>query len=92
MLNFNPDRADIMTKRSLMYAFESQDLIKNGQIKFLGKMNDSRMFHYHANYVNPSWERAANRVSSPIVQVNDIQINLAQNRRGPRHIFYAGIN
>lgn len=91
MINFNPDSADINTKRKMMLAFESQRLMSAGGVQFLGRMNDSRMYHYHANYVNPNWDRASARVAAASVRVNDETIDL-NRQRGARHIFYVGIN
>lgn len=91
MINFNPDTADLSTKRKMMLAFEAQRLMTTGEVQFLGRMNDSRMYHYHANYVNPSWDRASARVTAASVRVSGETIDITA-QRGARHIFYVGIN
>jgi hypothetical protein len=91
MINFNPDTADLSTKRKMMLAFEAQRLMTAGEVQFLGRMNDSRMYHYHANYANPNWDRASARVAAASVRVNDEIIDLTR-QRGSRHIFYVGLN
>jgi hypothetical protein len=91
MINFNPDTADLSTKRKMMLAFEAQRLMTAGEVQFLGRMNDSRMYHYHANYVNPNWDLASARVTAASVRVSGETINIT-SQRGARHIFYVGIN
>jgi hypothetical protein len=91
MINFNPDTADLSTKRKMMLAFEAQRMMTAGEVQFIGRMNDSRMYHYHANYVNPSWDRASARVAAASVRVNGETIDITR-QRGARHIFYVGIN
>lgn len=91
MLNFNPDTSDLITKRKVMLAFDAQEKINTGRIQFVGNMNNSRLMHYHANYVNPNWDRAANRVNSPTIIVDGVSVDLSR-QNGARHIFYAGIS
>jgi hypothetical protein len=91
MINFNPDTADIGTKRKMMLAFDAQKMMDAGQVQFIGRMNDPRMYHYHANYVNPNWDRASARVAAATVRVNGETIDITR-QRGARHIFYVGIN
>lgn len=89
MLNFNPDKSDNGTKRRIALSFEAQRLMQQGSIEFIGNMNNPKLHHYHANYVNPSWSDSRRRVESKI-KVNETIIDLNQ-QRGARHIFYAGI-
>jgi hypothetical protein len=90
ILNYNPDTSDAMTNRKMAYAFESQKLMQDGKIEFIGKMNDPKLHHYHANYVNPNWDRAANRVNAPIIKIDGVPVDLSK-QRGARHVFYAGL-
>lgn len=90
MLNYNPDTADTTTKRKLAMAFEAQKLMNEGNIEFIGKMNDSHLQHYHANYVSPSWSNSRKRVE-PKVKVNGVEIDLSK-QRGAKHVFYAEIS
>ena len=90
ILKFNPDRSDDLTKRKMMLAFESQDMMGSDRVKFEGKMSDPSLTHYHANYVNPSWDRASSRVQNPTIVVDGERIDLSK-QYGSRHIFYVGI-
>ncbi len=91
ILNFNPDTADSMTKRAIALSFEAQALMQQGKVEFIGKMNDSKLHHYHANYVNPNWNKASARVSGPLIKVDGIEVDLSK-QKGARHIFYTGIS
>lgn len=91
ILNFNPDTADSMTKRAIALSFEAQSLMQQGKVEFIGKMNDSKLHHYHANYVNPNWNKANKRVSAPTIKVEGIEVDLSK-QKGARHIFYTGIS
>lgn len=91
ILNFNPDTADTMTKRAMALSFEAQSLMQTGKVEFIGKMNDSKLHHYHANYVNPNWNKANKRVSAPTIKVEGIEVDLSK-QKGARHIFYSGIS
>lgn len=97
IMNFNPDR-DPLSVQKMELAFESERMMRNNQIEFIGKMNSDRMYNYHANYVAPRWARSSQRIAAPIVRVKRVDdsgrevavdVNLA-NQRGARHIFYAG--
>ncbi|MBY0555005.1 hypothetical protein K2P97_10790 [bacterium] len=90
ILNYNPDKSDAMTNRKMAFAFEAQRLMQEGKIEFIGKMNDPRLNHYHANYVNPNWDRPSNRVSAPTIKVDGVPVDLSR-QRGARHVFYAGL-
>lgn len=90
ILTYNPDKSDAMTNRKMAFAFEAQRLMQEGKIEFIGKMNDPRLNHYHANYVNPNWDRATNRVTSPTIKVDGVPVDLSK-QRGARHVFYAGL-
>ncbi|MEQ1722295.1 MAG: hypothetical protein ABL930_03910 [Pseudobdellovibrio sp.] len=90
ILNYTPDRSDAMTNRKMAFAFESQRLMQDGKVEFMGKMNDPKLHHYHANYVNPNWDRAANRVTEPTIKVDGVPVDLSK-QRGARHVFYAGL-
>lgn len=91
ILNFNPDNADSLTKRGLALSFEAQSLMQKGKVEFIGKMNDSKLHHYHANYVNPNWNKASQRVNTPTIKVDGIEVDLSK-QKGARHIFYSGIS
>lgn len=91
ILNFNPDKADSMTKRALALSFEAQSLMQQGKVEFIGKMNDSKLHHYHANYVNPNWNKASARVSAPTIKIEGIEVDLSK-QKGARHIFYTGLS
>ncbi len=91
ILNFNPDTADSMTKRSIALSFEAQALMQQGKVEFIGKMNDSKLHHYHANYVNPKWNKDSARVAAPLIKVDGIEVDLSK-QKGARHIFYTGIS
>lgn len=90
ILNYNPDRADAQTTRRLALAFEAQNMMNTGKIEFLGQMNDSRLQHYHANYVLPNWAQASRKVGSPIVKVDGTEVDLSR-QKGSSHVFYAGV-
>jgi hypothetical protein len=90
ILNYNADSSDAMTKRKMSFAFESQKLIQEGKVEFMGRMNDPKLQHYHANYVNPNWSRSTNRVDQPTIKVDGVPVDLSK-QRGARHVFYAGI-
>lgn len=91
ILSFNPDKADENTRRKMTLSFEAQKMIQDGKVEFLGKMNDSNLQHYHANYVNPNWSRKQKRVIAPIIKIDGIAVDLSK-QRGSRHIFYSGIS
>ena len=91
ILNFNPDTSDKLTKRKIALSFEAQTMMQNGKIEFIGKMNDSKLQHYHANYVNPTWNKISNRVNSPSIKVDGIEVDLSK-QKGARHIFYSGLS
>lgn len=91
ILKFNPDKSDAMTNRKMAFAFEAQRLMQEGKVEFIGKMNDPKLNHYHANYVNPNWDRAANRVTAPTIKVDGVPVDLSK-QRGARHVFYAGLS
>lgn len=91
ILNFNPDTADEMTKRNMALSFEAQSMMQNGKVEFLGKMNDAKLQHYHASYVNPNWNRASQRVTAPVIKVDGVEVDLGK-QRGARHIFYTGLS
>lgn len=99
ILNFNPDKADPLTKRRMAMSFETQSMMESNKIEFLGKMNSDKLYHYHANYVAPNWAERQKRVGAPIVRIKQqnssgkdefVDVNL-QNQSGARHLFYAGI-
>lgn len=89
ILNLNPDTADASTMHRLTSAFDSQHLMTSGQIQFLGRMNDPRLHHYHANYVAPVWASSRNRVDA-LIRVGSQSIDIGR-QRGASHIFYAGV-
>lgn len=91
ILSFNPDTSDEMTKRGLALSFEAQSMMQSGKVEFLGKMGDSKLQHYHANYVNPAWNKASNRVNTPTIKVDGIEIDLSK-QKGARHVFYSGLS
>lgn len=91
ILNFNPATADNLTKRKMALSFEAQRMMQNGKVEFLGKMNDSKLHHYHASYVNPNWNKPSKKVSAPTIKVDGIEIDLSK-QKGARHVFYTGIS
>lgn len=91
ILSFNPEAADNLTKRKMALTFEAQAMIQTGKIEFLGKMNDTRLQHYHANYVNPYWSRVNKKLNAPTIKVDGFEVDLSK-QKGARHVFYAGIS
>lgn len=90
MLSFNPDRTDSGSRKRMRLAFESEQMMSSGRITFAGQMNDSRVRHYHANYVSPRWGRRSARIQNATVVVDGVNVNLS-NQSGARHIFYVGL-
>lgn len=91
IMNFNPETVDKTTKRTMALSFEAQSMIQTGKVEFLGKMNDSKLHHYHANYASPNWSKTNKRVNAPIIKVDGIEVDLSK-KKGIRHIFYTGIS
>ena len=89
ILNLNPESGDTESNRRVAMSFEAQQMMASGQVQFSGGMNNSRLMHYHANYVYPPWARSRAKVSS-IVVVNGVSVDL-NAQRGARHLFYAGV-
>jgi hypothetical protein len=89
ILNLNPNSGDSESNRRVAMAFETQQLMQSGQVQFMGRLNDSRLLHYHANYVYPAWARQGTRVAA-IVRVNGVNVDLSA-QRGARHLFYTGV-
>jgi hypothetical protein len=91
VLSYHPDKAGDLEKRRMSLAFRAQEMMRDGDIIFVGKMNEGNLYHYHANYVNPDWSEPKKRVAAPTVRVSGQDVNLGI-QRGSRHIFYVGIH
>ena len=89
ILNLNPDSGETEANRRVAMAFEAQQMMASGQVEFVGRLNDPRMQHYHANYVYPAWAGQGTRIAA-IVKVNGVIVDLSA-QRGARHLFYTGV-
>jgi hypothetical protein len=90
ILNFNPEKSDASTREKMRLSFEAQQKMQDSEITFVGGMNNTRVLHYHANYVTPNWARRSNRIDAALINVDGTTVNLSQ-QSGARHIFYSGV-
>lgn len=99
ILGFNPDSGHGPSVEKMRLAFEAQEKMGSGKIRFRGAFGNPDVRHYLADYfeARTAWasQNPDKKIADPIVRVTnddgsaeDVNVN---DFRTPKHLFYGGL-